>query len=99
MMFGHPFASGSSLFATASRARGPHRLVEGGGKVALEREAAAEQAFEREREAAAERERGAAAELERVEVMVERRPSVPTPAPTMSLWPSYIHRPTRGRRW
>ena len=86
MAIGNPFASGLSLFAPASRARGPHRLVEGGGKAALEREAAAEQAIERERER----------ELERVEVMVERRPSAPT-APTASLWPSHIRRPTRGR--
>jgi hypothetical protein len=89
----HPFVNGLSLFAPAWRARGPHRLVEGGGKVALEREAAAEQAIERQREAAAERE--LELERERVEVMVERRPS----APTASLWPSHIRRPTRGRRW
>jgi hypothetical protein len=105
MMFGHPFASGLSLFAPAARARRPHRLVEGGGKVALEREAAAEQAIERDREAAAEREREAAAELERelelerVEVMVERRPSELATVSTASLWPSHIRRPTRGRRW
>ena len=44
MMFGHPFASGLSLFAPAARARGPHRLVEAeeGACSALEREAAAE---------------------------------------------------------
>ena len=96
MTLGNPFASGLSLFAPAARARGPHRLVDGGGEAAadaLEREAEAEQARELEREAAAER------ELERVEVMVERRPSAPTPASTASLWPSHIRRPTRGRRW
>jgi hypothetical protein len=64
-------------------------------RLVLEREAAAEQAIERELEAAAEWER----ERERVEVMVERRPSAPTCAPTESLWPSHIRRPTRGRRW
>jgi hypothetical protein len=81
------------LLAPAARARGSHRLVERGGKAVLEREAAAELAREREREAAAERE--LELERERVEVMVERRPS----APTASLWPSHIRRPTRGRRW
>ena len=50
MMSNHPFASGLSSLAPATRARGPHLLVEGGGKAALEREAAAEQAIERERE-------------------------------------------------
>ena len=110
MAIGNPFASGLSLFAPASRARGSHLLVEGGGKaaaaeearLALEREAAAEQAIEREREAAAERElereRERELERERVEVMVERRPSAPTPASTASFWPSHIRRPTRGRR-
>jgi hypothetical protein len=85
------------LLTPVPRIRGPRLLVEGGGKAALEREVAAEQAIEREREAGAEREREL--ELERVEVMVERRPSAPTPASTASLWPSHIRRPTRGRRW
>jgi hypothetical protein len=52
-LFGHLFASGLSLLAPAARARGPRLLVEDGGKAALEREVAAEQAAEREREAAA----------------------------------------------
>ena len=95
MMLGHPFASGLSLFAPAARARGPHHLVEGGGKAALEWEAAAELAREREREATAERE----LERELVGVTVERRPSAPTRASTPSLWPPHIRRPTRGRRW
>jgi hypothetical protein len=100
-LFDHPFVSGLALLAPAARARGPHRLVEGGGKTALERETAAEQAREREREAAAEREleRERELELERVAVMVERRSSAPTPASTPSLWPPGIRRPTRGRRW
>ena len=91
-----------SLLAPACASRGPHRSGRGWreGLAALEREAAAEQAIEREREAAAEREREAErAGRERVEVMVERRPSAPTPASTASLWPSHIRRPTRGRRW
>ena len=95
MMSNHPFASGFSLFAPASRARGPHLLVEGRGKAA----AAQEARLELEREAAAELEREAADERERAEVMAERRPSTPKPSPTASLWPSHIRRPTRGRRW
>jgi hypothetical protein len=60
MMFGHPFASGLSLFVPAARARGPHSSPglseEARGRLArerLEREAAAELARERDREAAA----------------------------------------------
>jgi hypothetical protein len=83
--------------APAARTRGPRRLVEGGGEAALEREAAAERASEREREQAIERELEAAAERERV----EWRPSAaPTPSPPMSMarpWPAWVRRPTRGR--
>jgi hypothetical protein len=100
-LFGHPFASGLSLLSPASRARGPRSgsglSEEARARLArerLEREAAAELAFVGERE----REREATAELERVSVIVERRPFAPTPASTASLWPSYIRRPTRGRR-
>jgi hypothetical protein len=98
-MIGHPFAGSLALFAPAPRARAPRApnpsaAVER-ARLRLEREASAE----RERERAAEREREAAveraAERERSEVMVERRPSAPTPA---SLWPPGIRRPTRGRR-
>ena len=46
-------AGGLSLFAPAARSRGRRRLAADGGKAALEREAAAEQAIEREHEAAA----------------------------------------------
>jgi hypothetical protein len=60
----------------------------------LAREAAPEQTLERDREAAAER----VLEQERSEVMVERGPPVSPVAPAMSLWPSGIRRPSRGRR-
>ena len=50
-----------------------------GTRLTLEREAAAEQTFEREREFAFER--------ERAEVMVERRLSALMPASTAGLWP------------
>ena len=99
MMLGHPFAGGLSLLAPAARARGPRSSSglseEAQGRLArerLEREAAAELAFEGERERALADER----ERERVEVMVERRPLAS--AQTESLWPSYIRRPTRGMR-
>jgi hypothetical protein len=94
-LFGDLFVSGLS---PASRTRGPPRLVGCGGEDTLEREAAAELTREREREAVAERELEAAADRERVEVMVERRPSSPPPMSSASRWPSYIRRPTRGRR-
>jgi hypothetical protein len=79
-----------ALLAPAARTRGPRLLVEDEGKAA----AAEEARLELEREAAAELEREAADERERAEVMAERRPS----ASIASLWPSYIRRPTRGRR-
>jgi hypothetical protein len=80
---------GSDVFVEAERA---HAIVD--RELAAERDM--ERAAEREREAAAER----AIEQGRSEVMVERRPPAPTPAPpTMSLWPAHIRRPTRGRRW
>jgi hypothetical protein len=97
----HPFAGGLSLFAPAPRVRGPRRSDEAEkARAAHDRELAAE----REREAAAERERAfereRVLEEERAELMVERRPSAPAPAPAMSLWPaSRIRRPTRGRPW
>ena len=86
----HPLLA---LLTPASRDRRPRLLAEDGGKAALEREVADEQAIERDREAAAEREREAAADRERVEVMVERRPSEVATAATASLWPSHIVRP------
>lgn len=100
---GHPFASSLAAFAPAPRARGPrgsNNFVEAErARASVDRELAAErdmeQAIEREREAAAER----ALERERVEVTVERRPSTPSVAPAMNLWPRGIRRPTRGRRW
>ena len=96
MLFGdldHPLAPAPRVRGP----RGPNVFVEAErARLAIEREVAAERemerAAERERDAAAER----AAERERFEVMVECRPA---PAPTISLWPSHIRRPTRGRRW
>ena len=84
------------LLAPAPRVRRPHGsdvFVEAErARRAIEGEVAAERASEREREAAAER----AAERERFEVMVEGR--APSSAPTESLWPAWIRRPTRGQR-
>jgi hypothetical protein len=102
-MIGHPFAPALSVFARAPRARGPRSsdvfINAERARAAVDRELAAERDMElvaeRERETAAER----ALEQERAEVMVERRPSAPPVAPTASLWPAHIRRPTRGRRW
>jgi hypothetical protein len=92
----HPFAS--ARWASPTQRERARKVVE--ARLVLEQEAAAELTRERDREAAAEREREreVAADRERVEVMVERRPSELATAPTASLWPSYIRRPTRGRR-
>jgi hypothetical protein len=107
-LFGDLFAGGLSLLAPAARARGPSHSAAAVDEARLaqerlEREAAAELAFEGERERALadarERDNELILERERGAVMVERRPSAPTPASTVSLWPSYIRRPTRGRRW
>jgi hypothetical protein len=101
-MAGHPLAGALALLTPARRGRGPSAgpTEAERARTAVDRELAAERdmerAAEREREAAAER----AIEQGRSEVMVERRPPAPTPAPpTMSLWPAHIRRPTRGRRW
>lgn len=97
--FGDPFASALSLFAPAARVRGPRVLVGAAdeGRLALEREAAAELAFEHEREVEDDRRR----EREAVETVVTRRsPGVDLPvAQAGNLWPAHIRRPTRGRRW
>jgi hypothetical protein len=86
-----------ALLAPAPRARSrPSEEVRARlARERLDREAAAEIEREREREIEDDRRR----ERERIEAMVEHRPSELTPASTVSLWPSHIRRPTRGRRW
>jgi hypothetical protein len=91
----HPLASVIAVLAPAARPRrlNPSAAAEG-VRHALDQQAAAERAYERERELAVDREPEAAAIVERL----RPSPSPPPPAPSASLWPSGIRRPTRGRR-
>ena len=65
----------------------------------VEREVERKVELERDRITARDREAAAARDRESSAVMVDRRPSAPPTAPAMSPWPTWVRRPTRGRRW
>ena len=89
MAYGDPFAS-----APPTRAR--RRLGIYTGQTRAEREAAAELELERAAELDGDRRR----EQEGAEIVIDVEPSVDLrtalPAPTGSLWPAWIRRPSRG---
>ena len=65
----------------------------------VEREVERKVELERDRITARDREAAAARDRESSAVMVDRRRSAPPTAPAMSPWPTWVRRPTRGRRW
>jgi hypothetical protein len=92
----------ASALAPAPRSRAPNPAAAAErARLALERQACAERALEREQEGAAELEREREFERLRedsvVELVAVREVAPHTSA--ASLWPSGIRRPTRGRRW
>lgn len=93
-----------AVLTPAARPRGPNPSAAAErARHALERQAAAERAYERERELALDRERELALDREReaaaIVELLRPLPSPPPPLPAASLWPPGIRRPTRGRRY
>jgi hypothetical protein len=82
----HPFAN--ARWSAPARRERAKKVVE--AQLVLELQAAAELAREREREIEDERRRER--EAESVETVIAI-------AHAVSLWPAWIRRPTRGRRW
>jgi hypothetical protein len=87
------------LFASALLAPAPReqaaKFVD--ARLVLEREAAAELERERALEVEADRRREGAEIVSDIEPSVNLRKVLSAPAG--SLWPAWIRRPTRGRRW
>jgi hypothetical protein len=87
---------GAALLAPAPRERAKAPEADN-AQLVLEREAAAELERERAAEFEADRRREGAEIVPDIEPPVNLRKALP--APTGSLWPAWIRRPTRGLRW